>query len=249
MLSLMAKAPFDPTAYQTVYVDESSQTKHRFLVLGSLIIHTEFEAALAAELGDARLPELPNGEMGWTKVSRTKLGAYRRVVDAFFDNAQRHTPYEFHSLAVDMHRIKDGVWNEGSREVGFNKEIFQICAKVARLHPARLIRVYLDSRDTKSSPDELRLILNRYRANKGDRRDWPFRRVHFRNSADCQIMQLVDVLLGGVAYRLNGHHLVAGTSPAKSELSAHILARARIRDVTRDTQMGGKFTLWHRKLR
>lgn len=245
----MSKAPFDPTAYQTVYVDESSQTKHRYLVLGSLIVHTEHEADLASEIAAGRLPELPNGEMGWTKVSRTKLPAYQRVVDAFFDNPLRHSPYEFHALAVDTHRIRDGVWNEGSREVGFNKEIFQICAKVARLHPRRLIRVYLDSRETKSSPDELRLILNRYRAKKGDRRDWPFRRVHFRNSADCQIMQLLDVLLGGVAYRLNGHSLVAGASPAKIALSDHILARARVVDVSRDTAVTGKFTIWDRQLK
>lgn len=245
----MARAPFDPTDYQTVYVDESSQTKHRYLVLGSLIIHTEHEAALAAEIARARLPELPNGEMGWVKVSRSKLEAYRRVVDAFFDNPQRYGPYEFHSLAVDTHQIRDNVWNQGSREVGFNKEIFQICNKVARLHSARLIRVYLDSRDTKSSPDELRLILNRYRARKGDRRDWPFRRVHFRNSADCQIMQLVDVLLGGVAYRLNGHHLAENASPPKIDLSNHILRRARVADVTRDTFVTGKFTIWHRQLR
>ena len=219
------------------------------MVLGSLIINTEHETALAAEIARARLPELPNGEMGWTKVSRTKLDAYRRIVDVFFDNPERHVPYEFHSLTVDTHRIRDGVWNDGSREVGFNKEIFQLCAKVARLHQTRLLRVYLDSRDTKSSPDELRLILNRARANKGDRRDWPFRRIHFRNSADCQIMQLVDVLLGGVAYRLNGHHLIDGASPAKVDLSNHILTRGRVTDVTRDTLVTGKFTIWHRQLR
>lgn len=245
----MARAPFDPTDYQTVYVDESSQTKHRYLVLGSLVIHTEHEAGLATDITNARLPELPNGEMGWVKVSRSKLAAYQRVVDAFFDNPQRYGPFEFHSLVVDTHQIRDGVWNNGSREVGFNKEIFQICNKVARLHSARLIRVYLDSRDTKSSPDELRLILNRHRARTGDRRDWPFRRVHFRNSADCQIMQLVDVLLGGVAYHLNGHHLAAGASPAKIHLSKHILSRARVADVTRDTFVTGKFTIWHRRLR
>ena len=187
--------------------------------------------------------------MGWTKVSRTKLAAYKRVVDAFFDNPSVHSPYEFHSLAVDTRQIKDKVWNEGSREVGFNKEIFQICAKVARLHLKRLIRVYLDSRDTKSSPEELRLMLNRYRANKGDKRDWPFRRIHFRNSASCQIMQLVDVLLGAVAYRLNEHHLAPDASAAKTELSAHILKRARIVDVTRDSAVTGKFTLWHRQLK
>jgi hypothetical protein len=62
-------------------------------------------------------------------------------------------------------------------------------------------------------------------------------------------MQLVDVLLGGVAYRLNGHHLIDGASPAKVDLSDHILTRGRVTDVTRDTLVTGKFTIWHRQLR
>lgn len=240
---------FDPLKYQTVFVDESSQTKHRFLLLGSLIIFMEELGVLTDALAAARLPELPSGEIGWTKVSRTKLDAYRRFVDVFFDNPGGHRPFEFHSLCIDTHRLQDGIWNNGSREIGFNKEIFQLCSKMARLHTSRLIYVYLDSRQTKSSTDELRLILNRHRANKGDAREWPFRRVHFRNSAECQVMQLLDVLLGAVAYRLNGHDTMPGASPAKVTLSEHILSRANIRDVTRDTNVTGKFTIWHRRLR
>ncbi len=245
----MVRAPFDPSAFQTVYVDESSQTKHRYLVLGSLILHTEYEAALASDILKARLPELPSGEMGWTKVSRTKLEAYRRVVDTFFNNPTGYRPLEFHALVLDTRQIKDALYNSGSREIGFNKEVFQICKKAARLHPRRLLHVYLDSRNTKSSTEELRLILNRDRVRSGDRRPWPFRRLHFRNSADCQIMQLLDVLLGGLAYRVNGHNLVETASPAKRDLSDHILARAGITDVMRDTAMSGKFTIWHRQLR
>ncbi|WP_327447193.1 DUF3800 domain-containing protein [Brevundimonas sp.] len=245
----MVRARFDPSAFQTVYVDESSQTKHRYLVLGSLILNTEHEGALAAELLTARLPQLPSGELGWTKVSRTKLEAYRRVVDAFFDNPSGYAPLEFHALVLDTRQFKDALYNSGSREIGFNKEVFQICKKAARLHPRRLLHVYLDSRNTKSSTEELRLILNRDRARSGDRRPWPFRRLHFRSSADCQIMQLLDVLLGGLAYRLNGHDLAEAASPAKRELSSHILARAGVRDAMRDTAMSGKFTIWYRQLR
>lgn len=242
-------AGFDPTTVDEVYIDESSQTAHRFLLIGGLVIHAELAAKLEAALHNARLPELPNGEAAWTKVSRSKLPAYRRFVDLFFDNPHRFAPFEFHSLAVDTHRLRDDVFNKGSRSIGFNKEIFQLCMKFGRLHDRRLLHIYPDYRQTDQSPDELRLILNRAIRNKGDQRDWPYRRVHFRDSSELQVLQLVDVLLGALAFRLNRHHEAANASPAKINLSEHVMARANINDVTKDTRIKGKFTLWHRALR
>jgi hypothetical protein len=242
-------AVHDLSAFDEIFLDESSQTKHRHFLIGGVILHAEQSSALEEAIARARLPELPSGEMGWTKVSRTKLPAYRRVVDLFFDNGEGFSPFEFHSLAVDTHKLRDGVFNEGSRSIGFNKEIFQLCMKFGRLYGGRLFHVYPDQRNTDQSPDELRLILNRAIRNKGDGRDWPFRRVHFRDSSSLQVMQLVDVLLGAIAFRLNGHYDRPDASPAKQELCDHILGRGRVGDVTRDTAVTGKFTLWHRTLR
>lgn len=244
----MARTQLDVREVYELYIDESSQTKHRFLVLGGIIVEAPLTSSLEEELSLARRPELPAGELGWTKVSRTKLDGYKRFVDVFFNNRYRVRPLEFHSLVVDMHRVRDKDFNQGSREVGFNKEIFQLCTKFARLYPQRFFYTYLDSRQTKSSTEELRLILNRHRAKRGDPRDWPFRRIHFRDSSKLQILQLVDVLLGGIAYRVNGHHLAADASPAKVELSRHILERAGIVNVAIDTPIRGKFTVWHRRL-
>jgi hypothetical protein len=112
-----------------------------------------------------------------------------------------------------------------------------------------LFHVYPDHRSTASSPEELRLILNRGAARHHRRPDWPFRRLAFRNSAEVHAIQLVDVLLGAVAYRRNAHHAAPGASPAKIALSAHVLAKAGIADVAIDTPMRGKFTIWNRVLR
>ncbi|MDO8361099.1 MAG: DUF3800 domain-containing protein [Devosia sp.] len=232
-----------------MYIDETSQTAHRYLALGGIILHAPAHREIEGLLTRARLPELPNGEMAWTKVSRTKLPAYIRFVDLFFDNTGGFAPFDFYSLVVDTHRINDNVHNGGSRENGFNKEIFQLCQKFARIHDERLLHIYLDRRETKSPTEDLRFILNRWRNNRGETRDWPFRRVHFRDSCDWQMLQLVDVLLGAVAFRLNGHDRKPNASPAKTALSNHVLGRAGVRDVSRDTAMSGKFTIWHRQLK
>lgn len=231
-----------------IYLDESSQTKHRYLVIGGIIVPTSRATDLSKQIAAARLPELPMGEMAWTKVSRGKLVAYKRVVSLFFDMTPTNL-IEFHSLVVDTSMIKDFAFNSGSRETGFNKEIYQLLRKFGRLHKRRLFHVYLDKRNTKSKTEDLRTILNRGIAKAGDARDWPYRRVHFRESCDCNILQLVDIMLGALAFRLNGHRDAQGASPAKCELSDYVLSRSRLRDPSRDTAVTGKLTIWHRRLR
>lgn len=234
----------DYTEIYDIYIDESSQTKNRFLVLGGIIVAKPKVDALTDLISRARQPDLPAGELKWSKVSRAKLDAYSRVVDVPFDNPK---PAHFHSLVVDTTKQDHRTFNEGSREIGFSKEIYQLAMKFGRLYP-NLFHLYPDERDTTQSPDELRLILNRGCHKKGDTRDWPFRRCHFRNSARCPPLQLVDIIIGALAYRMNKHHLIAGAAPAKIELSQYVLDRAKITNVYVDTARSGPFTVWHRQL-
>ncbi len=242
-------AQIDITTVRDVFVDESSQTKHRFLVLGGIICRAAETSALSARILEERLPELPGSELKWSKISPAKLPAYRRVVDVFFENRPAENPVHFHSIVVEMANRNDFVFNAGSREMGFNKEVYQLLMKFGRLYRDCSFHVYPDSRETKSSPDELRLILNRGLAAKGDRRDWPYRRLHFKKSHEVPILQLTDLLIGAIAFHLNGHRQAAGASAAKCDLSDYILERAGIRNVTRDTLISGRFTIWHRRLR
>jgi hypothetical protein len=245
----MPRQPPDDAEISNIYIDETSQTKHRYLVLGGMIMPKvgcgEFEEAFR----HARLPELPHGEMKWTKVSRSKLPAYQRVVDLFFDRASVETHPHFHSLVVDTLKIDDATYNEGDREAGFNKEVYQLLLKIRRLYREPLFHVYPDYRSTPSSTEELRLIVNRGSAKKGDLRDWPFRRIHFRDSKDEAFLQIVDILIGALAFPLNGHDKAINASQAKCALSDHVIRRAPILDVFRDTTVRGWFTIWHRRLR
>lgn len=236
----------DPAEIAEVYIDESSQTKHRFLVLGGVSVMLQERPELDTLIQAARLPELPDSEAKWTKVSARKLPAYIRIVDTIFDNLDLA---HFHSLVVDMTRVDHRRFNDGNREIGFNKEIYQLARKFGRLYPNVLFHVYPDSRKTNQHPEDLRLILNRGCRKSGDPRDWPFRRCQFRESDRTPALQLTDVLIGALAYRLNGHHNAPDASPAKTALSAHVLARAGIRDIMRDTARAARFSLWHRQLR
>lgn len=237
-----------PLPYFDAYIDESSQTAHRYLVLGGVVIQTENVANLNQAIEQIRPPELDNnGEMKWTKVSQRKLSAYIRLVDLFFRPQFANGPH-FHSLVVDTHRIDNRRYNEGDREIGFSKEIYQLARKFGRLYGG-LFHIYLDHRDTSQVPEKVRTILNFGIRKNGDNRDWPYRRMQFRKSHDTPLIQVADIFSGAIAYRLNGHHLAEDASPAKRELSNYIFERAGIRDIAVDTAVRGKFTVWHRRLR
>lgn len=241
------RIPPDPRSIFDVYCDESSQTRHRYMIMGGIILQQIQVEAANARIAEVRLPELPQGEMKWGSVSTGKYAAYQRVVDAFFDDPV-FAAADFHSSVVDTWNQDHVGFNEGNREVTFNKELYQLATKFARLYPDRLFHLYPDNRDTSQLPGRLREILNWGRRKKGDRRDFPYRRCHFRKSHETPILQVVDVLLGGLAYRVNGHHTAAGASPSKVRLSSHILNRAGVADPMVDTAMGGKFTIWYRQL-
>jgi hypothetical protein len=178
-------------ALREIYVDESSQTKHRYLVLGAVTLPAEVSTELTRRVREVRLPELPASELKWTKVSRSKLAAYRRTVDVFFDMAAP----QFHSVVVDTTKLDHNRYNQGSREIGFNKEVYQLLLKCGRLYGGNF-HVYLDRRSTGAPTEELRLILNRGIRKRGDRRDWPYRRLHFRDSHEVEALQLADLLVG-----------------------------------------------------
>lgn len=230
-----------------VYIDESSQTNHRYLVLGGVIAETSDVQVASESIAQARLPELPSGTMKWGKVSRSKLAAYIRVVDRFFELGDTMT-LDFHSLVVDTTKQDHARYNQGSRDVGFNKEVYQLATKFGRCYKAHF-HIYPDRRTTNQTTEELRLILNRGARKAGDNRDWPFRRVQFREPEECQLLQLADVFAGAIAWHLNGHGNQPNASPAKTELGAHILSAAGVTDVTRDTAKLGRFTIWHRRLK
>ena len=123
--------------FAEIYIDKSSHTAHHYLVLGGIIAEIN-DARIAEEaITKARLPELPAGIMRWTKVSRAKLAAYMRAIDAFFDMQSRMT-LDFHSLVVDTTKQKHGRYNKGSRDIGFNKEVYQLAMKFGRLDNALL---------------------------------------------------------------------------------------------------------------
>jgi hypothetical protein len=244
----------DQDQFVDIYVDESSQTGHRYLLFGALILPTASTDRFVQMVQHARLPELPRGEMGWSEISRAKQIAYRRVVDLFFDNpAKIPKPFDFHCLFFDTRRTDDKTYNQGSRKIGLGKEMYELIIRCARMHRYSLFNLYPDdSEKTRDDALKLKIILNRRLAKEeqarrrlaeagdermrrrlakeGEGRIDPFRHVEFQDSRETVCLQVADILTGAIGYELNGHSNKPDAADYRVALS---------RDIVRDRKRFG----------
>jgi hypothetical protein len=138
---------------------------------------------------------------------------------------------DIHCVVIDTSKKDIRKSGGGDIDIGFNKEIYFLCVPlIGKRFKRELFHVYPDRRETTQDLNEARQIMN-YGARKyGDQRVWPYRRLRFEDPERCQALQVVDIFIGALAYRLNGHYDQPGANPAKKELSDYILGRAKVTD-------------------
>lgn len=240
--------PEEADRFYQVYIDESSQTKHRYMLLGGLCIPLDYAAAFEADImahRDETIPVTrPDGTpriIKWEKLNSYNLKAYTRIIDAYFTFPMRHNMplskvLETHCLAVDTSKktLKDT--GGGDVEIGFAKEFYFLCVPIIgkRLKNA-LFHLYPDRRDTRQSLQEARNIMNAGARKYDGRNDWPYRELKFEDPERKQALQVVDIIIGAIAFKLNGHFDKPEAKEAKKQLCAHILKRAKIFDPFKTT--------------
>lgn len=252
--------PHEADLFCNVYIDESSQTKHRYLVLGGLLVPLSHCEALEADIIAARDHTTPimkaDGApriMKWEKANSYNLIAYKRVVDAFFTFPMRHKMparknLDINCVVVDTSKKDLKLSGDGDVEVGFNKEIYFLCVPViGKRFKTELFHIYLDRRTSKHDLNLARQIMN-YGARKyGDKRIWPYRRLRFEDPERCQALQVVDIFIGALAFKLNGHYDQPNANKARKELSDYILNRAKIANpFERSPYYRRRFSIIHR---
>jgi Protein of unknown function (DUF3800) len=244
--------PEEADRFYQVYIDESSQTKHQYMVLGGLCVplshSAKFEADIISHRDHTTPMTKPDGTaklMKWEKANAYNLIAYKRVIDAYFTFPMRYKlplakSIDTHCVAVNTSKKTLKATGDGDVEIGFAKEFYFLCVPtIGNRFKRGLFHIYPDRRTTKQSLDEARNIMNAGARKYNRRTDWPYRELKFEDPEVKQSLQLVDILIGAIAYHLNGHYRKPNGNTAKKELCEHILRRAKITDPTVTTP-------WHR---
>lgn len=247
--------------FHEIYIDETSQNDHHFLVLGGIIIPREVSAEFEADMFEARPTRLrfnskgERREMGWSEVSKGKFADYTRVLDAYFSFANRRLQkrpgvVRFYCSVVNTHIPGRSFSKGASGQIGFDKELYSHCMHIARIERVELFHVYPDQRSTSQRLRDLALMLNRGISNKGDHRDHPFRRIQFRLSHEHSALQISDILIGAIAYRLNRHYDSPTANEDKKLLCDYVIQRTGfakyISEASFRPKKFGACQLWYR---
>jgi hypothetical protein len=252
--------PEEADLFTEVYIDESSQ-QHTRLVYGGLVVpmshSAQFEAAIIAARGPFK-PTAADGTpqvMKWQKVRDFSLPAYKRVVDTFLSflrTLPRHKDLNIHCLTVDTGQkaLHDRKHSEGDPDLGMDKDVYHLCVRViARKYPTALFHVYPDRRTTNLPRHQVLKIMNAGARKHGDTRNYPFRRLRWADPETSQALQVVDIFIGALAYRLNRHYEQPEPNPAKKELCDYIMRKLHIFDPFKSTPFQKRFTIFHREYR
>jgi hypothetical protein len=255
--------PHEKDLFTEVYIDESSQNNHHYLVVGGIMISSNHSDWLNNEIKLARGTDLPrfkdNGEhriLKWEKVRNHNARAYMKVVDHFVTlGGKLPTPtfsniLRFHAVAADLTKRKTFQYSGGDEDIAFSKELSFLCVhRFGRLHPKALFHVYPDRRETNVTERSAQNILNftiQKRVFLYDR-EWPFREFEFREPEDHQALQLADVFCGAIAYRLNGKDKKNGAMKGRVALCDHVWKRLKLRPPGVDSFSSTPSTLFYRK--
>lgn len=132
-------------------------------------------------------------EMKWVKLSASKKEAYLELINYFFDTNELH----FRVLIVDNKEAINHKIYAQTHDEWYYKMYFHMIKTI--LNPGDQYNIYLDIKDTKSKTKILKLkeILSN---SKYDFSNKMILNMQVIRSHEVEIMQIVDVLIGAMAY-------------------------------------------------
>jgi hypothetical protein len=196
-----------------VYCDESRHSGaagDRYMAIGSLWTPREHKLELTKATRALFRQAGLNSEVKWSKVSASRLDAYKRIVDFFFAT----DALRFRVIVVDQTKFDPERFHGGDRELGFYKFYYELL--IRWLEPGNEYLILLDFKQNQSADRyrELRATLSRKL--KGEAKILDLTVI---DSAETPLAQLCDLITGAVASAWCGD---AKPGSAKAELMAHI---------------------------
>ncbi len=233
------------------YADESGISQDRFTVVGGLCMRRDTVARVYASMAKYRDDHKMRSELKWSKVSNQKLEEYMALVDLFFAlNNTNHI--QFHAVIFDSHQANNAKYNNGDQDIGLSKLYYDLLLHkfVKRCGKTGSLFACLDRRNSSTSLDDLRRMLNATAARDCGVFHSPLRQLISRDSKTDCVLQMNDVILGAVCSIRNGRHLLAGTRQAKRELAKYVLDKSGVQSYDSDTPREmNRFTIWNKRPR
>lgn len=222
------------------YCDESLHLPNdgsKIMVLGGIWCPKNKVKKINKDIRDIKRKYNINHEMKWVKLSASKQDAYMELVKYFFDCSDLH----FRVLVVDnKDALNHDLYNQSHDEWYF-KMYFRMIKTI--LDPVDTYNIYLDIKDTKSKTkiQKLRSVLENSRY---DFSSSMIKNMQVIRSDEVEIMQLVDILIGAIAYISRD----LSTVQAKNDIIDYIKKKSGYTLKKNTLYRESKFNIFHLQL-
>lgn len=244
------KLPPAPSALPTLtFFADASSKDQPYMVAGGFAVAGTRIKEISDHIDNIRADAGMSSEFHWSayRGGHRKKSAYESLVDYAFQLV-REQKAALHIIIAKFAGYDHKKEKGENRDTSVNRMYYQLCLhRVARYYGhARAIHVRLDAGNDCEDICDMRNELcadayKRYSA-KQDCRPNCIRTIQPMNSKSANIIQMADVILGGVAAKKNE---VVHAS-AKGPLSDYILAASGRKDWSRNTAMDARFlTVWN----
>jgi hypothetical protein len=128
--------------------------------------------------------------MKWSSISKSQYPFYNQVIEYFFA-----TDLQFRAIVIDKSKLNHKAFGQ-SHDNFYDKMYFQLLTK--KIFPENNYNIYIDIKDTHSykKARNLKQYLERDYHN--------IRTLQVIRSYESELMQLSDVLMGAINYKLRG---------------------------------------------
>lgn len=226
-----------------LYCDESCHLPsdgEKIMVLGGIWCSKNQVRKINEDIREIKKRHGISTEMKWVKISEAKKKAYLDLINYFFDSEFLN----FRVLVVDNKKHLNHELYAQTHDEWYYKMYFDAIKLVLDLGSPCKFNIYLDIKDTKSKSKITKLT----EVLSNDMHDFSHSRINNMQvirSHEVEIMQIVDVLIGAVAYVSRGLNKVS----AKQEVIDLIRKRSGYALVYSTTYGEKKFNIFHLHLR
>lgn len=181
-----------------VYCDESCHLENdnnKAMILGAVWCPDEKKKGIFERLKEIKEKHglSKDFEIKWNKVSHSKVGFYKELIDYFFDDDDLH----FRALVVPDKSVLDHAKYNQTHDGFYYKMYFDLLKVI--LEPTCSYNIYVDIKDTRSQ-HKIEELQNVLRNNHYDYSKQILKIIQQVRSNEVITLQLADLLIGAIGY-------------------------------------------------
>jgi hypothetical protein len=191
-----------------IYCDESTHIENDgepYMLLSYVSTPYHLLKMHNKNIREMKMQHFYRGEMKWSKISKSQYPFYNEVVEYFFSNES----LSFRTIVIDKSQLNHEAFNQ-NHDTFYDKMYYQLLNK--KIDPGANYNIFLDIKDTYSyiKARNLKKYLERDYQN--------IRNLQIIRSHESELMQLTDVLMGAINYKLRGLNRVTAKNNIISKI-------------------------------